>query len=81
MLTFQPPQAAECLDEELESTRLCRVRLDHLKSYASGEQAEVQKNVWRRARVDRMLVDHFLREGHYGAAIKLAESSKLEVVT
>eukprot|EP00731_Ephydatia_muelleri_P020393 Em0013g120a len=77
-LTNMKRKAAECLDEELESTRLCRVRLDHLKSYASGEQAEVQKNVWRRARVDRMLVDHFLREGHYGAAIKLAESSKLE---
>lgn len=40
---------------------------------------EVQKNVWRKARVDRMLVDHFLREGNYSAAIKLAESSKLEV--
>ena len=77
---FKKLKAAECLDEEMESTKLCKARLDHLKSYASGEQMEVQKNIWRKARVDRMLVDHFLREGHYAAAIKLAESSKLEVV-
>ena len=30
-------KAEECVEEELECTRLCKVRLDHIKSYASGE--------------------------------------------
>ena len=29
--------------------------------------------------MDRMLVDHFLRAGHYTAALRLAESSGIEV--
>lgn len=37
------------------------------------------KNAWRKTRVDRMLVDHFLRAGHYTAALRLAESSGIEV--
>lgn len=44
-----------------------------------GEQTEGMKNAWKKTRVDRMLVDHFLRAGHYSAAIRLAESSGIEV--
>lgn len=29
-------KAEESLEEEIESTRLCKVRLDHLKEYVSG---------------------------------------------
>ena len=67
------------MEQELECTRLCKVRLDHLKSYTSGEQTEGMGNAWRKTRVDRMLVDHFLRAGHYSAAIRLSESSGIEV--
>lgn len=67
------------MDEEAEGSMLCKARLDHLKSYASGEQTEGMKNAWRQTRVDRMLVDHFLRAGHYTAAQKLTESSGIEV--
>ena len=63
----------------MESSRLCKARVDHLKSFASGEQTEGMKNAWRKTRVDRMLVDHFLRAGHYNAALSLAESSGIEV--
>ena len=45
----------------------------------AGEQTEGMKNAWKKTRVDRMLVDHFLRAGHYSAAIRLAESSGIEV--
>lgn len=72
-------QAEECVDEEAEGSLLCKARLDHLKCYASGEQTEGMKNAWRQTRVDRMLVDHFLRAGYYTAAQKLTESSGIEV--
>ena len=45
----------------------------------AGEQTEGMKNAWKKTRVDRMLVDHFLRAGHYSAALRLAESSGIEV--
>ena len=33
-------KAEENTEEELDSTRLCKARLDHLKSYASGEYSQ-----------------------------------------
>ena len=44
-----------------------------------GEHNEGAKNIWQKKRVDRMLVDHLLRSGHYTASRKLAESSGIEV--
>ena len=38
------------------------------------------KKAWQKTRVDRMLVDHILRAGHYSAAMLLAESSGIEVM-
>ena len=67
------------MEEELDCVRLCKVRLDHLKSFASGEQTEGMKKAWKKIRVDRMLVDHFLRAGYYTSAVRLAESSGIEV--
>lgn len=37
-------KAEESLEEEMESTRLCKVRLDHLKEYVSGKAMNL---VWR----------------------------------
>ena len=37
------------------------------------------KKAWQKTRVDRMLVDHILRAGHYSAAMSLAESSGINV--
>lgn len=37
------------------------------------------KKAWQKTRVDRMLVDHILRAGHYSAAMSLAGSSGIEV--
>lgn len=34
-------KAEESLEEEVECTRLCKARLDHLKSYVSGIQEVV----------------------------------------
>ena len=33
-------KAEESFEEELECTRLCKARLDHLKSYVSGESLD-----------------------------------------
>ena len=79
VVSFFSVQAVESVEEEEESYLLCKARLDHLKSYASGEQTEGMKNAWRQTRIDRMLVDHFLRAGYYTAAQKLTESSGIEV--
>ena len=72
-------KATECLDDEAKCSQLCRARLDHLKSYSSGEQTDGMKTAWRQVRVDRMLVDHFLRAGYYTSACKLSESSGITV--
>ena len=67
------------MSDEADGSLLCKARVDHLKSYASGEQTEGMKNAWRQTRIDRMLVDHFLRAGYYTAAQRLSESSGIEV--
>lgn len=63
----------------MEASRLCLARVDHLKAYASGEQFDGVKMAWKKVRIERMLVDHFLREGHYATAITLAKSCDIEV--
>lgn len=72
-------QAEEGLDEEIECSRLCKTRLDHLKAYASCEQSDGVLNAWKKVRCDRMLVDHFLRSGHYSTALALAKTCNIEV--
>ena len=69
----------ECLEEEAKYSQLCKARLDHLKSYAAGDQTDGMRAAWRQVRVDRMLVDHFLRAGYYSSAFKLSESSGITV--
>lgn len=36
---------------------------------------------WRRRRLDRMLVEYFLRKGYYGTATRLANTSDLNNLT
>lgn len=36
---------------------------------------------WRRKRLDRMVVEYFLRNGFYNSAIKLAERSDIKEYT
>lgn len=58
---------------------VCKRRLDHLKEHANSSPSAV--NQWRRQRLDRMLVDYFLRKGYYKTATKLADSSELRDLT
>lgn len=59
--------------------KLCKTRLDHLKEYASGDQPNGVQVAWKKVRCHRMMVDHFLREGHYMAAIMLSKTCEIEV--
>ncbi|XP_059489657.1 E3 ubiquitin-protein transferase MAEA isoform X2 [Neocloeon triangulifer] len=72
-------KAKESITEELDAAHVCKKRLEHLKEYASPHSNTM--NLWRRRRLDRMLVEYFLRRGYYGAALKLANESELQELT
>ncbi|XKL62793.1 hypothetical protein PGB90_002626 [Kerria lacca] len=72
-------KAEESITEELQVGLVCKRRLEHLKEHASGNAGAVSQ--WRRRRLDRMLVEYFLRRGYYGAATRLAHTSDLKDLT
>lgn len=72
-------KAQESIAEELQAGLVCKRRLDHLKRHANTSPSAV--NQWRRQRLDRMLVEYFLRKGYYKTATKLADSSELRDLT
>ena len=45
------------------------------------DQSTVQEKQWRKVRLDRMLVEYFLRQGFYSTALELARSSGIEDLT
>ncbi|KFM83088.1 Macrophage erythroblast attacher, partial [Stegodyphus mimosarum] len=67
------------VSEELEAASVCKRRLDHLKEHGSSSESAVTQ--WKKKRLDRMLVDHFLRCGYYNTALKLAKHSNIEDLT
>lgn len=72
-------KAQESIAEELQAGMVCKRRLDHLKEHANTSPSAV--NQWRRQRLDRMLVEYFLRKGYYKTATKLADGSELRDLT
>lgn len=72
-------KAEESIAEELQTGIVCKRRLDHLKEH--GNTAPSAVNQWRRQRLDRMLVEYFLRKGYYKTATKLADSMELRDLT
>jgi macrophage erythroblast attacher len=68
----------ELRNDEKDLMTLIKKRLDHLKDYNSSNLI-VNKN-FKRLRVDRMLIDHFLRVGYYETAKMLAQKSEIEVI-
>jgi len=52
-------------------------RVDHLKEAESLQPHA--KPLWHKKRLDRMLVEYFLRSGYYNTALKLAQHSDIEV--
>uniref|UniRef100_A0A8C7GQC4 E3 ubiquitin-protein transferase MAEA n=1 Tax=Oncorhynchus kisutch TaxID=8019 RepID=A0A8C7GQC4_ONCKI len=69
-------KAAESIQAEDESAKLCKRRIEHLKEHSSDQPVGV--NVWKKKRMDRMMVEHLLRCGYYNTAVKLARQSGIE---
>nr|XP_032523411.1 E3 ubiquitin-protein transferase MAEA [Danaus plexippus plexippus] len=86
-LTTMKRKASEAITEEVQAAFVCKKRLEHLKEQAeslsdtSAPQAKTQINQWRKVRLDRMLVDYFLRNGYYESANKLADARDLRDLT
>ncbi|VVC28095.1 CTLH, C-terminal LisH motif,CTLH/CRA C-terminal to LisH motif domain,CRA domain [Cinara cedri] len=68
-------KADEGIHDELNAGMICKKRLEHLQEHDSPCEAIVQN--WRRCRLDRMLVEYFLRSGYYFSANKLANCSDI----
>ena len=64
-------------NEEKDLLQLVKKRVDHLKEN-EGSNAIVTKN-FKKQRLDRMLIDYFLRSGFYETAQLLANKSNIEV--
>ncbi|XP_072379289.1 E3 ubiquitin-protein transferase MAEA [Diabrotica undecimpunctata] len=78
-------KAEESIAEELVASHVCKRRLEHLKEHntfsPSGGLSQAALNQWRRKRLDRMVVEYFLRNGYYNAAITLADRSDIKDLT
>ncbi|CAH1155978.1 unnamed protein product [Phaedon cochleariae] len=78
-------KAEESISEELAASTVCKRRLEHLKEHntltPSGTVSQGALNQWRRKRLDRMVVEYFLRNGYYNAAITLAGRSDIKDLT
>ncbi|XP_018568004.1 macrophage erythroblast attacher isoform X2 [Anoplophora glabripennis] len=78
-------KAEESISEELAASNVCKRRLEHLKDHNTltpgGNISQGALNQWRRKRLDRMVVEYFLRNGYYNAAITLADRSDIKDLT
>lgn len=66
-------------NDEKDLLKLIKKRIDHLKDCESTTQNSLR--LYRRQRVDRMLIDYFLRCGFYETAQELATKSKIQDMT
>jgi len=87
-LTSLKRKAGESIQDELEAARAVRKRVQHLKSYANVDvdpcgriNPNLTNSSWKRSRLNRMLVDHLLREGMYDTARLLAEDLGIKELT
>jgi len=71
----------EAVGGVLETARVCKRRAEHLQEGTKEDASPVQLKQWRKARLDRILVEHFLRSGFYNTAIQLSKQSGIEDMT
>lgn len=65
--------------EEQSIHRAQRARVQHLQDlHEIGSLADVKYDEWSKVRLDRMLVDHLLRQGYTGSAQQLARDKGIE---
>ncbi|XP_033113388.1 E3 ubiquitin-protein transferase MAEA-like [Anneissia japonica] len=78
-LTALKRKAAEAISQEEGSARVCKRRIEHLKEKDMCTESTLAQ--WNKKRVDRMLVEYFLRAGYYDSAMKLASHADIEDLT
>lgn len=82
-------KAEESIPEELAAAHVCKRRLDHLKQKCINDTDETidaelrlaAANQYKKIRLDRILVEHFLRLGYYETAEMLANRSGIRDLT
>lgn len=78
-------KADESISDELSAGLECKRRLEHLRQQVTlPSTCEVQlvaANRWKKIRLDRMIVEHFLRLGYYESAERLAMRSNIRDLT
>ncbi|XP_055337701.1 E3 ubiquitin-protein transferase MAEA-like [Paramacrobiotus metropolitanus] len=68
-------KAGESIDEDVNAARVCKMRVDHLRTIESNP---IQ---FEKKRIDRLLVEHCFRCGHYETASLLAKRADVEEFT
>ena len=89
-------KAEESISEELSAGHVCKRRLEHLKQNVKPlnphrdsveeEEEESQlsiaaENQWKKIRLNRLIVEHFLRLGYYDTAEILANRSGIREIS
>lgn len=76
-------KAGESIGEELQVGHVCKRRIEHLKEHSGSvlNQSEATVNQWKKTRLDRMVIEYFLRKGYYSTAQKLAQASGITDLT
>lgn len=65
------------MEDERDAAIVCKRRLSHLQEYESLSEEEQQ--LWKKKRLDRMLVEYCLRMGYYETALNLSTHSNIKV--
>jgi len=74
-------KGGESLIDETRIAEVTKKRADHLRGGCVEGETVTQEKQWRKIRLDRMLVEYFLRQGFYTTAIDLATNSGIEDLT
>lgn len=74
-------KGGESIAEEAQVAEITRKRSAHLRDGCDENLSAVEEKLWRKVRLDRMLVEHLLREGYYDSAVELARTSGVEDLT
>lgn len=90
-------KAEESISEELSAGYVCKRRLEHLKqnvrptsfhqsrdSDEDPEESQISiaaENQWKKVRLNRLIVEHFLRLGYYDTAEILANRSGIREIS
>lgn len=68
-------------DDEKDLLELIKKRVNNLKEHESCTQNQLVNKNYRKLRLDRILIDYFLRNGFYNTAQLLASKNDLQYMT